>query len=244
MKYNAQTDIVISSAVLVLKSLVQTQLSINTTLMPNNQHSSLSIISHLARRIDDIRHAQARACVLWLAGQYSSSEECYAFPAGVAKWAPDLLRKATKTFTSEVSCSFSGHTNQTTHLFVYVVKAPIVKLQIITLAAKLFVLCPTDRRLELLKRYVFSLARYDLNYDVRDRARMVAALLAGLAPTPLMNGEEISEGKRGGVVLRREQVKLVLFEGKGGDVDVEGGQGVELPNRNIIRHTYQVCPSI
>lgn len=60
------------------------------------------IISHLARRIDDIRHAQARACVLWLVGQYSSSEEHSTAPEGVAEWAPDVLRKATKTFATEV----------------------------------------------------------------------------------------------------------------------------------------------
>lgn len=89
---------------------------------------------------------------------------------------------------------------------------PLVKLQIISLAAKLFVLSPADRTLELLSQYVFSLARYDINYDVRDRARMVTSLLAGLTASPLINGAE--KEARAGVVLRREQVKLVLFEGK------------------------------
>jgi AP-3 complex subunit beta len=86
------------------------------------------------------------------------------------------------------------------------------------LAAKLFVLNPTDRTIGLLSQYVFSLARYDLNYDVRDRARMVASLLAGLSPASL-NGSETEA--RSGVVLRREQVKLVLFEGKSGVEDFE-----------------------
>lgn len=97
----------------------------------------------------------------------------------------------------------------------------MVKLQIITLAAKLFVLCPTDRVLGLLSQYVFSLARYDLNYDVRDRARMVTSLLAGLSPATL-NGSETAEA-RSGVVLRREQVKVVLFEGKSGVEDMDSG---------------------
>lgn len=85
-----------------------------------------------------------------------------------------------------------------------------VKLQISMLAAKLLVLSPASRPLQLLCHYVFSLARYDINYDVRDRTRMLVSLLAGVAPN--VTDEEPEE--RGGVVLRREQVKRVLFEGK------------------------------
>lgn len=87
------------------------------------------------------------------------------------------------------------------------------------MAAKLLVLSPGVRVLDLLSRYVFSLARYDLNYDVRDRARMLSSLFVGVAPAN--NSEEI-----GGVILRREQVRLVLFEGKSGivaaDLNLEG----------------------
>lgn len=96
---------------------------------------------------------------------------------------------------------------------------PLVKLQIVTLAAKLFAVQPGDRTLGLLAAYVFALARYDANYDVRDRGRMMAALLAGVAPTSLMADGEKPE--RAGVVLRREQVKMVLFQGKGGVVPEE-----------------------
>lgn len=93
-----------------------------------------------------------------------------------------------------------------------------MKLQICTLAAKLLVLSPASQPLRLLSRYVFSLARYDANYDVRDRTRMLVSLLIGLAPT--LNGEENEEQEdRGGVVLRREQVKRVLFEGKTGIIE-------------------------
>ncbi|GLB40583.1 putative non-SMC mitotic condensation complex subunit 1 [Lyophyllum shimeji] len=191
-------DVVVSSAVLVLKYLVQMQLA--TSSFPSDaastHQSPITIISHLARKIDDIRHAQARACVFWLVGQYAASDGPGSGPEGVAEWAPDVLRKAAKTFAQE---------------------APLVKIQIVTLAAKLFVLSPNDRVLTLLSQYVFSLARYDLNYDVRDRARMVSSLLIGVAPTSMMNGGET----RAGVVLRREQVKLVLFEGKNGVIEDE-----------------------
>lgn len=89
---------------------------------------------------------------------------------------------------------------------------PEVKLQIITLAAKLLVLNPTNTTLQLLGRYALTLARYDQDYDVRDRARLVASLLMGVVPNVL--GDESDKEGRGGVILRREQVKVVLFEHK------------------------------
>lgn len=88
-----------------------------------------------------------------------------------------------------------------------------MKLQIITLAAKLLVLNPTNVTLQLLGRYALALARYDQDYDVRDRARLVALLLVGIVPA-ILSDEEYNRGEHGGVVLRREQVKMVLFEHK------------------------------
>jgi AP-3 complex subunit beta len=203
-------DAVVSSAVLVLKYLVQAQLSasLSSGFAPAAavpQQSPLTIISHLARRIDDIRHAQARACVLWLVGQYAASNEPSAGPEGVVEWAPDVLRKSAKGFPAE---------------------PPVVKLQIITLAAKLLVLCPSDRTLSLISGYVFSLAKYDLNYDVRDRARLMMGLLSGLGLSEAVAAKDPGQDNRGGVVLRREQVRLVLFEGKVGVVDVEEDLGI------------------
>ncbi|KAJ7773104.1 adaptin N terminal region-domain-containing protein [Mycena metata] len=200
-----QRDAVVSSAVMVLKYLVQSQLSASSSssfaaVAATPQQSPLTIISHLARRIDDIRHAQARACVLWLVGQYSASNEPSSGPPGVVEWAPDVLRKSAKGFASEPS---------------------MVKLQIITLAAKLLVLCPSDRTLCLISGYVFSLAKYDLNYDVRDRARMLLGLLSGLGLSEAVGTKDPDQDSRGGVILRREQVRLVLFEGKIGVVDAE-----------------------
>lgn len=100
-------DAVVSSAVLVIKYLVQTRLSAAASTSANGIASTtqapLSIIAQLARRIDDIRHAQARACVLWLVGQYSSLDERGGSgPEGIAEWAPDVLRKMAKTFRQEV----------------------------------------------------------------------------------------------------------------------------------------------
>ena len=85
-----------------------------------------------------------------------------------------------------------------------------VKLQAVTLAAKLLVLSPANGTLIQLTKYVFALARYDRNYDVRDRGRMLQQLLVGVVPNiAATDAQDV-----GGVVLRRAQVRVVLFEGK------------------------------
>ena len=182
--------------------MVQTQLcKPNPISMASTSQSPLSIIAHLARRIDDIKHARARGCVVWLVGQYSSSDEKGRGLEGIVEWAPDVLRKMAKGFGQEEA---------------------LVKLQVVTLAAKLFVLNCVDARLGMLCRYVFSLARYDMSYDVRDRGRILSGLLAGIGLQ--MNGA--SGDELSGVVLRREQVRVVLFEGKSGVAEKRAGEWV------------------
>ena len=50
-----------------------------------------------------------------------------------------------------------------------------MKLQIINLAAKLFIVNP--KQTTLLCQYVFNLAKYDQNYDIRDRTRFLRHLI-------------------------------------------------------------------
>ncbi|CAK8678181.1 unnamed protein product [Clavelina lepadiformis] len=72
----------------------------------------------------------------------------------VPKIAPDVLRKVAKSFTSQED---------------------IVKLQIVNLASKLFV--TNQKQTKLLTQYVLQLAKYDQNYDIRDRARFIRHLI-------------------------------------------------------------------
>ncbi|GAA47158.1 AP-3 complex subunit beta-2 [Clonorchis sinensis] len=72
----------------------------------------------------------------------------------VPRIAPDVLRKMAKMFPTLES---------------------VVKLQVLNLAAKLCIVNP--RQTHLLAQYVFNLARYDQNYDIRDRSRLLRALL-------------------------------------------------------------------
>ncbi|XP_052812976.1 AP-3 complex subunit beta-2-like [Mya arenaria] len=72
----------------------------------------------------------------------------------VPKIAPDVLRKMAKTFIQEED---------------------IVKLQILNLGAKLMI--TNSKQTKLLCQYVFNLAKYDQNYDIRDRSRFLRQLV-------------------------------------------------------------------
>lgn len=94
-------DPVVASAVVELKTLVQAQMH-SATAHVGSSSAPLTIVERLAYRIDEIRHAQARACVVWLVGQYAADDSPSAVVEGVAPWAPDVLRKVAKSFREEV----------------------------------------------------------------------------------------------------------------------------------------------
>ncbi|CAJ0761728.1 3049_t:CDS:10, partial [Entrophospora sp. SA101] len=131
----SKNDAVVAESVVVIKRLLQLRPQDNSDL-----------IIQLAKALDQITVPMARASIFWLVGQYAEN---------LKKIAPDVLRKAAKSFTNE---------------------ADIAKLQIINLGAKLISLYPTNQHhqtLNLLFQYILNLARYDLNYDIRDRARLL-----------------------------------------------------------------------
>lgn len=99
------------------------------------------IITQMAKLIDYINVAAARAAIIWLIGEYNEK---------VPLIAPDVLRKMAKSFVDEQD---------------------VVKLQVLNLGVKLYLTNP--QQTSLLCQYVFTLARYDTNYDVRDRARFL-----------------------------------------------------------------------
>ncbi|XP_051898504.1 AP-3 complex subunit beta-2 isoform X2 [Pristis pectinata] len=113
------------------------------------------IIRHMAKLIDNIMVPMARASILWLIGEYCEH---------VPKIAPDVLRKMAKSFTSEED---------------------IVKLQIINLAAKLYL--TNSKQTKLLTQYVLNLAKYDQNYDIRDRARFIRQLIVPTEKSGVLN---------------------------------------------------------
>lgn len=65
----------------------------------------------------------------------------------------------------------------------YGTQEDIVKLQILNLAAKM---CITNsKQTRLLCQYVFNLAKYDQNYDIRDRSRFLRQLILPAEKGPL-----------------------------------------------------------
>lgn len=75
-------EAVVAESVVVIKRLLQTQAA-----------DPKEIITHMARLLDSITVAQARAAILWLLGEHSQK---------VPDIAPDILRKLAKTFVDEV----------------------------------------------------------------------------------------------------------------------------------------------
>ncbi|XP_028967971.1 AP-3 complex subunit beta-1 [Galendromus occidentalis] len=73
------------------------------------------------------------------------------------KIAPDVLRKIAKTFCQEED---------------------IVKLQALNLASRLS-LTNSQPQTKLIVQYIFNLAKYDQNYDIRDRVRFLRHLCSG-----------------------------------------------------------------
>lgn len=71
-----------AESVVVIKNLLQTQAA-----------DHFEIISQMAKLIDFITVAAARASILWLIGEYSEK---------VPNIAPDVLRKMAKSFVDEV----------------------------------------------------------------------------------------------------------------------------------------------
>jgi AP-3 complex subunit beta len=126
----------------------------------------------------------------------------------------------------------------------FVSQSDASKLQLLTLSAKLLVLShlspltPHLRTLSLLFTYLTTLARYDLIYEVRDRARFLKGLVAaagigqgqatakmGLGEEEFRRGVQVEEYDGGAGAAEKveeeevrsltgEQVRKVLFEGK------------------------------
>jgi AP-3 complex subunit beta len=86
----------------------------------------------------------------------------------------------------------------------------LTKIEVLNLAATLLTHCPGSKSIDMLTRHALALARYDQDWDVRDRARLLTGLLRSVRQS---NGEaEDDEVDTGGVVLRSEQIKLVLSD--------------------------------
>ncbi|XP_023678826.1 AP-3 complex subunit beta-1 isoform X2 [Paramormyrops kingsleyae] len=143
------TDTCLNGLVLLLsnrnETVVAESVVVIKKLLQTQPSQHSDIIKHMAKLLDSITVPMARASILWLIGEYCER---------VPKIAPDVLRKTAKTFTAEED---------------------IVKLQILNLAAKLYL--TNSKQTKLLTQYILNLGKYDQNYDIRDRTRFVRQLI-------------------------------------------------------------------
>jgi AP-3 complex subunit beta len=123
-----------------------------------------------------------------------------------------------------------------------------VKYQVITLAAKVYVLYfptpPTDvdsldshlKQIHLLYTYAMSLSRYDLSYDLRDRARLLKnvhlspfheAALHTPKPVPRMD----SLGKKGAEWMLGSMAQVITRDTPGATTLPEWGS--EIPEKGV-----------
>nr|DAD26435.1 TPA_asm: hypothetical protein HUJ06_027903 [Nelumbo nucifera] len=112
------------------------------------------VIIQLIRSLDSIKVPAARAMIIWIVGEYNSLGQI------IPRMLPTVLMYLARCFTSE---------------------ALETKHQILSTAVKVMLFAQGEELLtfrEVLS-YVLDLAKYDPDYDVRDRARIFKKLLAG-----------------------------------------------------------------
>lgn len=161
-------------------ALVSQSLNVIRYIILRDPGSHTPTIARLARLLDQVAVDSAKESIIWLVGEFAATAQDIA---------PDVLRKCAKNFAKE---------------------SAKVRYQIVLLAAKVFS-CYLDRNkpstnfgedgeiqldmpfddkgpeaaIPKLFSYVMLLARYDTNYDTRDRARMFSTLLTSSASTDM-----------------------------------------------------------
>lgn len=93
----------------------------------------------------------ARASIVWMLGEFNDD-------GNGTTCAAESLRLLVKGFSEESTA---------------------VRLQLLNLAVKLGLREPQTRTIQLLLQYVIELCKFDIDYDVRDRARLMRAALSG-----------------------------------------------------------------
>nr|GMC63720.1 AP3-complex subunit beta-A [Ipomoea batatas] len=137
------------------------------TIIKLNPSSHEKVIVHLARILDSIRVPKARATIIWMVGEYNTVGHI------IPMILPTVLKYLAWCFTSE---------------------ALETKMQILNACVKV-VLCAKGEDILSFRRilnYVLELAKCDLSYDLRDRARFIMKLFCS---TDMEEANDQSETK-------------------------------------------------
>ncbi|KAM0487238.1 hypothetical protein ACHAPX_000508 [Trichoderma viride] len=178
-------------------TLAAESLTVIRHLIQQDAEAHAGTVVRLAKNLDSATDPQARATIIWLVGEFSGLNE-------EDNIAPDVFRILLKDFASESEAA---------------------KRQILLLGAKVY-LHHLNRKSEAEKNrvgeddppmeeekhpierlwdFVLLLVRYDVSFDLRDRARMYRAVLAVpqlatlmlLAPKPAPQAPSPSESRKG-----------------------------------------------
>ena len=160
-------------------------------LLQQNMHSRscANIVKQLMKLLisendGGVSEPSARSSIVWLAGE---------FHLLLAEATPDILRVLSMGFSEE---------------------AVDTRMQILNLAIKLSLLLPDDEKVQLLATYVLEMARYDPDTDVRDRSRLMTALM-GLAPsTADADGNDVSTVDEDALAVFSEHAAKIMLAGK------------------------------
>ncbi|XP_024927490.1 AP3-complex subunit beta-A isoform X2 [Ziziphus jujuba] len=132
--------------------LIQAIMSIKS-IIRQDPLSHEKVIIQLVRSLDSIKVPAARAMIIWMVGEYGSLGD------QIPRMLTTVLKYLARCFMSE---------------------ALETKLQILNTTVKVLLCAKGEDLLEFQRvlSYVLELAKYDLNYDVRDRASFLKKLLS------------------------------------------------------------------
>jgi hypothetical protein len=172
-------------------------------------HKALNVLAKLMIAEEGgITDAIARANIVWLVGEYHDV---------IITVAPDLLRLLLINFIDE---------------------ATETKTQILNFAIKMALKLPDDDLVQSLMTYVLEMSRYDMDTDLRDRSRLMTALM-GLAPSA--EGEDGEGGNSAAAAVDEyaleqltERAKEIMLAAKLPPVTLNGAVDVEaLPDFTV-----------
>ncbi|GMH30589.1 hypothetical protein Nepgr_032432 [Nepenthes gracilis] len=134
--------------------LIQAIMSIKEIIKRDPQ-SHEKVIIRLIQSLDFIKVPSVRAIIIWMVGEYNSQGE--------------IIQKTVTTVLKYLAYCFTSEASET-------------KLQILNASAKVLLRAEGEvlRMIAKVVSFVIELAKCDSNYDIRDRARVLDKLLAGL----------------------------------------------------------------
>lgn len=208
-------------------NLVAESLTVIRHLIQQDPTAHAGTVIHLAKNLDTATNPNSRASIIWLVGEFASGEDGKTI-------APDVLRLLMKNFVHESEAAKLQIVLLAARVYLHHLN--LVQRTSTSDSALEMEGCSTDTRettkeakfagmpanavdhqktaidqedrIVMLWKYVLLLSRYDISYDLRDRARLYKALLTGpsstqlatlllLAPKPVPHAPSPSESRKG-----------------------------------------------